>query len=113
MGAGRSLASWANHGRFTYQRRADGSLKVLYRRGDIIVISPELMDELRAHFAGQEVPIGASRNPPRDSLNAWLRKRLPDVEVPVAYVGPILVAGGVARREGDALRFSDTVPRES
>ena len=105
MGAGRGLSSWGNHGRFTYQRALDGSLKVLYRRGASFVIPAELLDELRAHFAGQLVDIGASRNPPRDSLNAWLRKRLPDVEVPVAYVGPILVAEGWGSREGDALRL--------
>lgn len=71
-----------------------------------MLISSSVVDELRAHFAGQEVAIGVSRDPPRDSLNAWLRKRLPDVEVPVAYLGPILVAEGIATREGDALRFT-------
>lgn len=80
MGAGRALSSWGNHGRFTYQKRADGSVKVLYRRGASFEISSEVIAEMRAHFAGQLVHVGASRNPARDSLNAWLRKRLPDVE---------------------------------
>lgn len=105
MGAGRSLASWGNRGRFTYEKRQDGATRVLYRRGSSFVISSGVFGEMRAHFASHEVPIGASRNPPRDSLNAWLRKRLPDAEVPVAYVGPILVAEGLAIRDGDALRF--------
>lgn len=106
MGAGRGLSAWGNKGRFSYQRALDGSLKVLYHRGESFVVPAALIAELRAHFAGQLVAIGASRNPPRDSLNAWLRKRLPQVEVPVAYVGPILVAEGIAAREGDGLRFT-------
>ena len=105
MGAGRGLSAWGNKGRFTYQRALDGSLKVLHHRGQSFVIPAALLDEMRAHFGGKLVANGASRNPPRDSLNAWLRKRLPAVEVPVAYLGPIVVAEGWGTREGDSVRF--------
>ena len=122
MGAGRALNAWGNKGRFTYVGGLDRGTKVLYGRaaggtgrrgrgrgedassGKSFVVPAEVYAELLAHYAGQDVPIGASRQPPRDSLNAWLRKRLPHVEVPVAYVGPILVAEGAAERDGDALR---------
>lgn len=106
MGAGRALNAWANKGRFTFVGSLDLGTKVLHGRGKSFVVPAEAYAELVSRFAGQEVPIGASRRPPRDSLNAWLRKRLPSVEVPVAYVGPILVAEGVAERDGGALRFA-------
>ena len=104
MGAGRALNAWGNKGRFTYVGGLDRGTKVLYGRGKAFTVPAEVYAELLAHFAGQDVAVGASRQPPRDSLNAWLRKRLPSVEVPVAYVGPILVAEGAAERLGDALR---------
>lgn len=105
MGAGRTLHTWTKRGRFSFQGTADAGTKVLYGRGSSFIVPPALYAELLAHFRGREVAVGASRNPPRDSLNAWLRRRLPDVEVPVTYVGPILVALGLAERDGDVLRF--------
>lgn len=105
MGAGRALNAWANKGRFTFVGSLGLGTKVLYGRGKSFTVPGEVYAELLAHYAGQEVAIGASRRPPRDSLNAWLRKRLPDVELPVAYVGPILAAEGAAERDGDLLRF--------
>ena len=105
MGAGRALNAWSNKGRFTYVGGLDLGTKVLHGRGRSFTVPAEVYAELISRLAGQIVAIGASRRPPRDSLNAWLRKRLPDVELPVAYVGPILVSEGAAERDGDALRF--------
>ncbi|HEX2021571.1 MAG TPA: hypothetical protein VHH36_02600 [Candidatus Thermoplasmatota archaeon] len=100
MGAGRGLAAWGHKGRFTYQGDLSRGTRVLHGHGSAFVVPAALYAEMLAHFAGREVEIGASRAPPRGSLNAWLRHRLPDVEVPVAYVGPILVAEGAAVRVG-------------
>lgn len=105
MGAGRALNAWGNKGRFTFVGSLDLGTKVLYGRGKSFTVPADVYAELLSHFAGHEVAVGASRQPPRDSLNAWLRKRLPSVELPVAYVGPILVAAGAAERDGDLLRF--------
>lgn len=98
------MNAWASKGRFTYAGGLDRGTKVVHGRGKSFVVPAETYAELVSCFAGREVAIGASRRPPRGSLNAWLRRRLPGVEVPVAYVGPILVAEGAAERDGDALR---------
>lgn len=105
VGAGRALNAWGNLGRFSFD--GDGSVGVRVRlgRGVSFVVPAALFAEMMAHFGGRVVALGLSRRPSRDSLGAWLRKRLPDVEVPSAFVGPVLVALGVASREGDTLRF--------
>ncbi|HWH08136.1 MAG TPA: hypothetical protein VNX21_02985 [Candidatus Thermoplasmatota archaeon] len=113
MGAGRSLTAWSNKGRFAFVGGLELGTKVLHGRGKSFVVPAEVYAELLQRFAGQEVAIGASRRPPRDSLNAWLRKRLPDVELPVAYVGPILVGAGAAERDGDLLRFAPAAAPQS
>lgn len=105
MGAGRTLKTWTKRGKFSYQGTLASGTKVVYGRGASFIVPPFLYADLLARFAGREVVVGASRNPPRDSLNAWLRRRLPDVDVPVTYVGPILVAEGAATRDGETLRF--------
>lgn len=106
VGAGRTLHTWTKRGRFSYQGDLTTGTKVLYGRGSSFLVPAALYAELLAQFRGRDVAVGASRTPPRDSLNAWLRRRLPDVEVPVTYVGPILVAEGAAERDGDVLRVT-------
>lgn len=106
MGAGRTLTAFGKHGKFSYQGNLDVGTKILFGRGKSFVVPPDLYAELLAHYRGRLVEIGASRNPVRDSLGSWLRKRLPDVELPSAYVGPILVEEGAAQRAESALRFN-------
>lgn len=107
MGAGRAMESWGHHGRFSYQGNLGSGLKIILGVDRSFVVSPGVLSSLLAHFAGRVVPIGASRNPARDSLGAWLRSRV-DAPLAAAYVGPILVKEGVAERDGkDALRFFD------
>ena len=105
MGAGRTLTTWGKRGKFSYQGDAERGVRVLFGRGKSFVVPPAAFVDLLALYRGREVDIGASRNPPRDSLGAWLRKHVPGSEVPSAYVGPVLVDLGLAQREGDALRF--------
>lgn len=106
MGSARSLESWGKHGRFRYSGDIARGTRVALDRGVVFVVTPETYAALLAHFAGRLVAVGASRSPPRDSLGGWLRGKLPDVEVPAAFVGPILVREGAAAREGDEIRFS-------
>lgn len=106
MGLGPSLAAWGKHGRFSYAGDLDLGTRILYGRNKTLVVQPELYAELRAHFAGKTVPIGASRRPARGSLGAWLRTHL-GVELAVVYVGPILVREGAASRVGESeIRFA-------
>ena len=107
MGAGRSLPAWGKRGRFSYAGSVADGTRVTHGRGKVFIVPASVYAEMLAHFRGHEVPVGLSRNPPRHSLGSWLKARL-DEEVPVAYVGPILVSEGVAERVGeDALRFRD------
>lgn len=81
--------------------------RVAYGRGKSFVVPAEVVVDLLRTFGGSEVPLGLSRFPARGSLNSWLRRRLAGEEdVPAAFVGPVLVAEGVAARVGDALRFA-------
>ena len=105
MGAGRTLTTWGKRGKFSYQGDAALGVKVLYGRGKSFVVPSAAFVDMLAVYRGREVAIGASRNPPRDSLGAWLRKHVPGAEVPSAYVGPVLVDLGLAEREQDKLRF--------
>lgn len=99
MGAAKALSTWGKHGRFSYLGSVEVGTKVLYGRGQSFVVSAEQYADLLAHFRGRRVAIGASRNPPRDSLGAWLRGRTGLHEL-AAYVGPILVREGRAERVG-------------
>lgn len=105
MGLGPSLDAWGKRGRFSYAGDLARGTRILYGRNKQLVIPPEAYAELRAHFAGQDVPIGLSRRPARGSLGSWLRARL-GVELAVAYVGPILVRERAAERlDETTLRF--------
>lgn len=101
MGLGPSLDAWGKHGRFTYAGDLERGARILYGRNKQFIVPPETFAQLRAHFAGKTVPIGASRRPARGSLGSWLRTKL-GIELAVVYVGPILV------REGAAERVSET-----
>lgn len=106
MGAGRSLPAWGKRGRFTYAGDLTRGTRIQYGRGGVLLVPPSLYAELLAHFGGKEVDVGLSRNPPRHSLGSWLKARLHGTEVPVAYVGPILVAeGAVERMAPDRVAF--------
>ena len=105
MGAGRSLESWGHHGRFSYVGDLELGVKIILGLDRSFVVPSETLSALRAHFAGRSVRIGATRNPPRDSVGAWLRNRV-HADLAAAYVGPILVREGAAERDGDdSLRF--------
>lgn len=109
MGAARALAAWGKRGRFSYLGSAELGTKLLLGRNKEFTVRPEQYAALLDHFAGRDVAIGASRNPPRDSLGAWLRSHVGG-DVLVAYVGPVLVNEGLAERIGESeLRFP---PRE-
>lgn len=105
MGLGPSLDAWGKHGRFSYAGDLARGTRILAGRNKQFVVQPEVYQELLAHFAGQTVPIGASRRPARGSLGSWLRAKL-GVELAVVYVGPILVREGAAERLSESeIRF--------
>lgn len=105
MGAARALATWGKRGRFRYVGSPEAGTRLLLGRNKEFTVRAESYAALLEHFEGREVPIGASRNPPRDSLGAWLRSHVGG-DVIVAYVGPILVHEGYAERVGESeVRF--------
>lgn len=95
------MSAWGKKGRFTYAGDLERGTRVRYGRSSAFIVPPSMYAELLAHFAGKTVDIGVSRNPPRHSLGSWLKARIHEPDVPVAYVGPILVAEGAAERVGD------------
>ena len=97
MGSARALTTWGKHGKFSYVGSPALGTKLVLGLGRSAVISKETWADLLAHFRGKTVAIGASRNPPRDSLGGWLRSRV-GLPVAAAYVGPILVEEGLATR---------------
>jgi len=100
VGSARSLNAWGKHGRFGYVGSLDAGTRLVLGRGKELVVPASLFSELRAHFAGRTVLIGASRHPPRDSLGGWLQGRVSLVAA-AAYVGPVLVKEGAAERVSD------------
>lgn len=105
MGASRALAAWGKRGRFSYLGSPEVGTKLLMGRNKDFTVRAEQYAALLDRFRGRDVLIGASRNPPRDSLGAWLRSHVGG-DVLVAYVGPVLVHEGYAERIGEThLRF--------
>lgn len=110
MGAGRALTTWGKKGRFHYRGSVVEGTKVVFGHGSEFVVTSEQYATLLAHFRGRTVAIGASLNPPRDSLGAWLRGKT-GLHGLAAYVGPILVAEGYAERLGPMeMRFTSAAP---
>ena len=94
------MTSWGKHGRFSYLGSLEVGTRLKLGGDEEILIDAETYRALLAHFANRIVALGISRNPPRDSLGGWLRSRVGG-ELLAAYVGPILVREGVARRVED------------
>lgn len=114
MGAGRAMNAWGKRGRFTYQGDLERGTRIKYGHGKSFIVPPSMYRELLTHFSGATVAIGLSRNPARHSLGSWLRARIHEPEVPVAYVGPLLVAEGAAERVGtESLAFVVRRPEET
>lgn len=111
MGAGKALTTWGKKGRFHYRGSVAEGTKVVYGHGSEFVVTAEQYAALLAHFDGRTVAIGASLNPARDSLGAWLRGKT-GLHGLAAYVGPILVAEGLAERLGPMeIRFASSARR--
>lgn len=106
MGSGRTLSTWNKRGRFHYEGSLARGVKVVRGHDESFVVPAPVLAELVAHFAGREAALGNSFRPPRDSVGAWLQARL-GIPGVVAFVGPILVAEGVAVRvDAQTLRFA-------
>ncbi len=111
MGSARALESWGKHGRFSYRGSVELGTRIVLGRGEGVTLEADVYRALLAHFDRRTVPIGASRNPPRDSLGGWLRSRAGAI-VLAAYVGPILVREGYARRVGESEIRIDAAPAQ-
>jgi hypothetical protein len=109
MGSARALESWGKHGRFSYRGSVEAGVRIVLGRGEGVTLEAETLRALLAHFDRRTVRIGASRNPPRDSLGGWLRSHA-EGELLAAYVGPILAREGYAQRVGEGEVRIDAAP---
>lgn len=85
--------------KFSYTGTPETGTDLHFGDGQKTSVSAAEYAELRAHFRGMQVPIGASRtDPPVGSLGAWLMENLSNRPVIASYVAPILIDSGWARR---------------
>jgi hypothetical protein len=107
-----TLNAWGHQTVFRYEGSVDNGTTIEFGPGAAVVgqqghhatISAQDYSNLLAHFSGQTVTVGTSRdNPPANSLGEWLMTHVSHVAV-ASYVAQILVHGGFAERvEGDDL----------
>jgi hypothetical protein len=71
--------------------------------------SGEFFAKMLTHFKGREVPVGLNfQDPERGSLGDYIQRNLPTKMNPAAYVGGLLVDGGLAERSKRGyIRFFD------
>jgi hypothetical protein len=91
---------------FHYSKSANGFEITYGRKPWTYALTAADYARLLATFKGRTVRLGTSRDrPPRDSLGEWLQQNVTKTAI-AAYVGPILVAEGVAQWVGSySLRF--------
>lgn len=105
-----TMPTWSGHSQFDYEGSVATGTHIQYgTKGKYpITISGSQYAQLLAHFDGQEVLVGTSRdNPPRGSLGEWLNKHVTQT-ASASYVAPILVKEGYAIRVRDSkkIKFS-------
>lgn len=94
---------------FSYERLADGRIRLRYGQGFETRIAAMDIERLLTVFQGQTVLLGTSRDyPPEGSIGAWLQQNVTKTAV-AAYLGPVLVHEGLAAwgpRSGKALTLA-------
>ncbi|MGX8795213.1 hypothetical protein ACR6HW_03810 [Fusibacter sp. JL298sf-3] len=101
---GIKMKTWGGRSTFTYIGNVHEGTTLFYgknHRQKTIVTKADYR-KLMAHFQGQTVRIGTSRTtPPQGSVGEWLIAQVTKTAI-ASYVGPILIADGVAERVADA-----------
>lgn len=86
-----TLKTRAKAAEFSYERTADGRIRIEYGNHREISISAKDYDRLVKAFSGQQVSLGASRtNPPQGSVGEWLQQNVTKTAI-ASYIGAILV----------------------
>jgi hypothetical protein len=85
---------------FSYEKTADGDVRIEYGRGRRKVITAEDLQRLLRRFRGSQ------DRPPAGSVGAWLQQNATKVAI-ASYIGPILVHEGYATWvDNSTLQFS-------
>lgn len=100
------LRTWGGKTTFSYSGSVMEGTTVSYGRGNSILISATIYNELLKFFSGRAVNIGTSRsNPPNGSLGQWLICNCSKVAI-ASYIGAILIHEGYAYKSDKAeIRF--------
>jgi hypothetical protein len=101
------MPTWSGISQFECEGAVGGDLTMYYGAEfrSRISVRVSQINALLTVFKGKEVPIGTSRtSPPRGSVGEWLQRYVTRTAI-ASYIGPILIADGVARRGGDSDRI--------
>ena len=104
------MPTWSGQSQFDYEGSVATGTHIRYgaRREYRITVSGLQYAQLLAHFRGQEVLVGTSRDSrPAGSLGEWLKEHVTHTAI-ASYVAPILVEEGYAVRAKDSrkIKFS-------
>jgi hypothetical protein len=93
--------TWSGRSTFEYEGLVETGTRIVYGKGQTIVVTAGQYAALRRHFLDRVAPVGTSRTDrPGDSLGFWLQANLSATAI-ASYVAPILVHEGFAQRVGD------------
>ena len=92
------LSTWAGRSEFHYDGSVQTGTEIWYgSKPHSTEMTREKYNRLLEHFQGRTIPLGTSRQPPADSVGAWIQERVAKRAI-ASYVGPILVHEGYAER---------------
>ncbi len=105
--AARSSRTLSRNIEFSYSGTPASGTRLTFGSNNNADISAQEYANLRAHFRGMQVVIGASRTtPPIGSLGAWLVANLAGRPAIASYVAPILIdAGWAAKVDKQTIQF--------
>jgi hypothetical protein len=101
-----TLPTWTGKSHFKYEGSVGKGTQIWFGKNEHpVTVSASQYAKLLAHFKGQEVPVGTSRDKPQPgSLGEWLQENVTATAI-ASYVAPILVKERYVLRATDRTKI--------